>query len=85
MLYWGFCREIFEMVYTSKKECMKIFELSKLHVFVNKWFEATLNIAIHPVSHSSGQLFFEAKKLSHIKSDNEMTSRLVLKIRIILC
>ena len=52
-----------------------MFELSEFQIFVNNWSQTTLNIAIQLVSHSVWQLFFEAKKLSHIKSVNEMNGK----------
>ena len=61
-----------EKVWTSllgepkKTERTKIFELSKFQIFVNKRFEA-------PVNHSNMVHFLEAKMLSQIESENEMT------------
>ena len=57
---------------SKKTERTKIFDLSKLQIFINKSFTTSLNAA---VNHSSWQLFFEAKELSHIKSENEMTGQ----------
>ena len=53
-------------------------ELSKCQIFVNKCFKTTLNMAIQLVNHSIWQIFFEAKKLSHVKSVNEITERRLL-------
>ena len=50
----------------KKTERTKFFELSKFQIFVNKRFEAAVN-------HSNMVHFLEAKMLSHIESENEMT------------
>ena len=59
----------------KKAERAKVFELSKFEIFVNKRFKATFNA---PVNHSNLLHFLEAKMLSHIESENEMTGRHVL-------
>ena len=48
----------------KKTECIKIFELSKFQIFVNKRFKTTLNTA---VNHSDRPRFSKAKKLSHFR------------------
>ena len=55
-----------------KTERSKTFDLPKFQIFVNKRFTTSLNDA---VNHSSWQLYFEAKKLSRIKSENETTGQ----------
>ena len=50
---------------------MKTSELSKFRIFVNNYFKTTLNI--HKTLTMTA--FSEDKKLSHIKSVNEMTGK----------
>ena len=58
--------------WTKKNETHKKFVLLRRQIFVIKHFKTTLNIPIQLASYSNWRLFLEAKKLSHIKSVNEM-------------
>ena len=56
---------------------MKVFELSKFQIFVNKCVNTNLNIANQlVVTCLLCQLFFEARERSHIKMVNELTCKI---------
>ena len=56
---------------------MKVFELSKFQIFVNKCVNTNLNISNQlVVTYLLCQLFYEARERSHIKMVNELTGKI---------